>query len=278
MTSPNIEHGDEPVGASRDAAGSFARAQILLRAIARAGTEGAELRALAASTGLPRATIHRVLAMLEGAGWIEREAISRRFFLGRELLALGVSASARHPLARIAAVPLVRLAAEIRQPVYLIVRSGTDSVCVAREEGGQSIQTLVLQVGSRQALGIGAGSMALLAALPEADATAFVAANLARYRERAGFDEASFLRELSNTRSRGFAAHDSLFTPGVSGIGVAVVDAAGYPYAGISTAFVGAWLPVEERPRIIDRISEAASEISARLQRTPTLAEPSGRR
>lgn len=278
MISPNIGRMPEPRDVVPDAAGSFARAQILLRAIARAGAEGAELRALAVTTGLPRPTIHRVLAMLEDAGWIEREATSRRFFLGRELFALGVSASARHPLARIAAVPLMRLAAEIKQPVYLIVRSGTDSICIAREEGGQSIQTLVLQVGSRQALGIGAGSMALLAALPEADAAVFVSANLARYRERAGFDEAGFLRELSNTRIRGFAAHDNLFTQGVSGIGVAVTDAAGYPCAGISTAFVGAWLPVEERPRIIERISLAAREIAARLQQTPMIVEPSVRR
>ena len=255
---------------SGDAAGSFARAQILLQAIARAGSDGAGLRDLVAATGLPRPTIHRVLAMLETAGWIERDTVSRHFFLGPELLALGVSAAARHPLSRVAATPLARLAADIAQPVYLVVRSGNDSVCVARDESGRRIQTLVLQVGSREPLGIGAGSMALLAALPEPDMAAFVDANRTRYEQRHGFDAASFLTELANARTRGFAAHDSLFTPGVSGIGVAVTDATGYPLAGISTAFVGDWLPPEERARIVTRIAEAAREITANLLRTST--------
>lgn len=245
----------------------MARAQILLQAIARAGTDGAGLRDLVAATGLPRPTIHRVLAMLETADWIERDTVSRHFFLGPALLALGVSASARHPLSRVAASPLARLAADIAQPVYLVVRSGNDSVCVARDESGRRIQTLVLQVGSREPLGIGAGSMALLAALPEPDMTAFVDANRTRYAQRPGFDEVSFLTELGKARTRGFAAHDSLFTPGVSGIGVAVTDATGYPLAGISTAFVGDWLPPEERARIVSRIGKAAREITANLLR-----------
>lgn len=262
---PNIGQSTETRKPSGDGAGSFARSQILLRAIACAGTKGTGLRDLVAATELPRPTIHRVLAMLEAAGWIERDATSRHFFLGPELVALGVSAAARHPISRVAAVPLARLATDIAQPVYLVVRSGQDSVCVARDDSGRRIQTLVLQVGSREPLGIGAGSMALLAALPEQDMAAFVAANRSRYKQRPGFNEASFQSELTNARARGFAAHDDLFTPGVSGIGVAVTDATGYPLAGVSTAFIGAWLAPDERARIADRMGEAAREIAARL-------------
>ena len=247
-------------------AGSFARARTVLDAIARAGESGAELRELVATTGLARPTFYRAAAMLAAAGWIERDVTTRRFFLGPEMLALGAGALAVRPLTRIATVPLAKLAADIEQPVYLVVRSGMDSLCISRDDSSRGIQTLVLQVGSREPLGIGAGSMALLAALPEDDMQAFVEANRPRYRARPGFNEPDFDSELAKARKRGFAAHDGVFTSGVSGIGVAVTDSAGYPLAGISTAFISAWLPPNKRPMVVDCIAKAARDIAARLQ------------
>lgn len=250
---------------SREAGGSFARAQLLLRAIAQAGAGGASLRDMIRATGLPRPTVHRVLAMLEAAGWVARLPDGQSFRLGLEVLALGAGAAACHPLAEVAGGPMARLALAIAQPIYLVVRAGPDSVCVAREESGRRIQTLVLQVGSREPLGIGAGSMALLAALPEVDMRAFIAANRDRYGQRPGFDEAAFLAAVERTRARGFAEHDDLFTPGVSGVGVAVRNGRGEAIAGVSTAFVGLWLTGEERAAIVPRMRAAADEISARL-------------
>ncbi len=256
-------------GESMAAAGSFARAQLLLRAIAQAGTEGAALRDLIRATGLPRPTVHRVLAMLESAGWVTRSGEGQAFRLGLELLALGAGAAACHPLETVAGAAMARLALAIAQPVYLVVRAGPDSVCIAREESGRRIQTLVLQVGSREPLGIGAGSMALLAALPEAEMQEFIAANRARYHQRPDFDEAAFLAAVERTRRLGFAEHDDLFTPGVSGVGVAVRNGRGEAIAGISTAFVGVWLSAEARAGIVPRIREAAQDISARLAGAP---------
>jgi DNA-binding IclR family transcriptional regulator len=253
----------------KEAGGSFARAQMLLRAIAQAGTGGAPLRHMIQATGLPRPTVHRVLSMLEAAGWVARSADGQSFRLGLEVLALGAGAAACHPLGEVAGPPMARLALAIAQPIYLVVRAGPDSVCVAREESGRRIQTLVLQVGSREPLGIGAGSMALLAALPEDEMQDFIAANRDRYRQRPDFDEAAFLAAVERTRARGFAEHDDLFTPGVSGVGVAVRDGRGAPIAGISTAFVGLWLSADERAGIVPRMRAAADEISARLRGVP---------
>lgn len=250
----------------REAGGSFARAQLLLRAIAQAGAAGASLRDMIRATGLPRPTVHRVLAMLEAAGWVVRMPDGLSFRLGLEVLALGAGAAACHPLGEVAGAPMARLALAIAQPVYLVVRAGPDSVCVAREESGRRIQTLVLQVGSREPLGIGAGSMALLAALPEDEMQAFISANRDRYRQRPDFNEMAFLAAVERTRTRGFAEHDDLFTPGVSGVGVAVRNGRGEAIAGISTAFVGLWLSAEERAAIVPRIRAAANEISARLR------------
>ncbi|MBN8944783.1 MAG: IclR family transcriptional regulator [Rhizobiales bacterium] len=249
-----------------EASGSLHRSVVLVRAIARGGEAGAALADIVGWTGLPRPTVHRVLDMLIETGWVERDASTRRFYLGQEMVALGLVAAARHPIERLAATELAQLAEDIGQTVYLSVRSGLDIVCAARQESTARIQTLVLKVGSQVPLGRGAGSMAILAALPEAEAEAVIAANRQRYeRETEGFDETAFRGALDAARTAGFASHDSLFTRGIGGIGVAVRDVAGYPIAAISTAFVADWLDEAQRRCCVARLDEAARRIAALL-------------
>lgn len=255
-----------PVAHMAEVSGSLHRSVILVRAIARGGEAGAALADLVGWTGLPRPTVHRVLDMLIETGWVERDALTRRFFLGQEMVALGLVAAARHPIERLAATELAQLAQDIGQTVYLSIRAGLDIVCAARQESTARIQTLVLKVGSQVPLGRGAGSMAILAALPEAEAEVVIAANRARYElETEGFDEAAFRHALDDARVSGFASHDSLFTRGIAGIGVAVRDATGYPVAAISTAFVADWLDEAQRRRCVAKLNAAAERIGSRL-------------
>jgi DNA-binding IclR family transcriptional regulator len=249
--------------------GSLNRAVLLLRAIARGGETGAALAELVQWTDLPRSTIHRVLAMLGEAGWVERDPHTRRFHLGAEFLAFGITASARHPIERQSATELAVLAHEIGQTIYLIIRSGLDGVCVARQESVSRIQTLVLKPGSQVPLGWGAGSMAILTALPESEAAEIGAHNHKRFVAMPGFDEAAFSDAVAAARKRGFASHDGLFARGISGIGVPVRDASAYPLAAISTAFVSDWLDEAQRLRCASRLNEAARRIAQRLVTAP---------
>jgi DNA-binding IclR family transcriptional regulator len=157
------------------------------------------------------------------------------------------------------------LAQEIGQTIYLIVKAGLDGVCAARQESASRIQTLVLKVGSHVPLGWGAGSMALLAALPAAEAEEVVARNRRRYAEMPTFREEVFGKAIAETRARGFASHDGLCTHGISGIGVPVRDLTGYPIAAISTAFVTDWLDDEQRLRCAARLNETAQRLAGRL-------------
>jgi DNA-binding IclR family transcriptional regulator len=247
------------------AGGSLNRAVLLLRAVARGGDAGAALTELVAWTGLPRSTIHRVLAMLDDTGWVERDARTRRFHLGAEFLGFGIVAAARHPIERQASTELATLAREIGQTIYLTVRAGLDGLCVARHESASPIQTLVLRPGSRVPLGWGAASMAILTALPQSEAAEIVAHNHRRYLEMRAFDEVAFTAAVEAARQRGFATHDGLFARGISGIGVAVRDLGSYPVAAISTAFVSDWLDEAQRLRCASKLTEAARRVAKRL-------------
>jgi DNA-binding IclR family transcriptional regulator len=252
-------------GPRREATGSLNRAVLLVRTIARGGESGAGLTELVAGTRLPRPTIHRVLATLIDIGWIERDPGTKRFHLGAEFLSLGIVASARHPIERCATTELALLAQEIGQTVYLLVRAGLDGVCVARQESASRIQTLVLKLGSHVPLGWGAGSMAILAALPEAEADEMIRRNLSRYAEMPSFDEQGFGFAIRRARAHGFASHDGLFAHGIGGIGVPVLDRGSYPVAAISTAFVSEWLDDAQRLRCAARLKETAERIARRL-------------
>lgn len=245
------------------AAGSLRRAAPLVRAIAQDAAAGASISDLLDRTGLPRPTVYRVLDTLTAVGWIERDETTRRYYLGREMIALGAAAAARHPIERLASPTLSRLAAEIGQTTYLMVRAGLDAVCVARHESRAAVQALVLKVGGRVPMGRGSSTIAMLAAMPEAEAEEIIAHNRARYRASVPpIDEGAVRRQLGEARRRGFASHDGMFAPGMSGIAVAIRDPAGHPIGGVSTAFVTEWLSESQRATCARRLAEAAAHIA----------------
>lgn len=247
------------------AAGSLRRAAPLMRAIAQDAAGGASIGDLLLRTGLPRPTVYRVLDTLAAVGWIERDETTRRYYLGREMIALGAAAAARHPIERLAAPALAQLAAEIGQTTYLMVRAGLDAVCVARHESRNAVQALVLKVGGRVPMGRGSSTLAMMAAMPEAEAEDLIVRNRPRYRASVPpLEEAAVRRQLADARKRGFASHDGMFVPGMSGIAVAIRDGAGQPIAGISTAFVTEWLNESQRATCARRLAETAAQVSER--------------
>lgn len=256
---------DAAEGSQADRAGSLFRAALLLNAVAAGGRAGASLPDLVQRTRLPRPTIHRVCHMLEETGWLERDGATGRFYLGADLALLGHVAQLHHPVADLVEPHLTELSRATGQTFYYVVRSGDDSVCLARVESTSLIRTLVLEVGSRQPLGIGAGSMALLAALPREEMDEVIVRNLERYRERATYDETLFRRSIELARERGFASHEALFTAGVSGIGVAVPDGQGYPLGAVSTAFVSSWMDAGQEGGCVRAMENAAAAISRSL-------------
>jgi DNA-binding IclR family transcriptional regulator len=98
----------------------------LLHAIERDGPQS--LVDLQASTGLPRATLHRLAVALERHGLVRRDAAGR-FCLGLGLVALGHVASETFPIAAIARPRLAELCQHTGESVQLYVRDGDRRRC-----------------------------------------------------------------------------------------------------------------------------------------------------
>jgi len=148
---------------------SVDRALGLLSLIGRNASEGVNLSVIVADTGLSRPTARRLLLALMRARMVEQDAKNKRYFLGQETYVLGVLAAQRFDLMDLTRDSLLRLAELSGDTVFLSVRRDSYSVCLHKEEGAFPIRTHALQVGHRHPLGVGAGSLAMLAALPKAE-------------------------------------------------------------------------------------------------------------
>lgn len=248
------------------AAGSLNRAVLLLNAIAQGSRKGSLLTELVTRTGLPRPTIHRVLNTLMELGWVVRDAETSRFNLGPDMTALGYTAISRNPIERIASTELSKLAISINQVVYLGIRSALDMVCIGRYDGESEVQVGRGWVGLRGPFGMTPSCMGMLAHLPQNEVDEIVAANLSRYHRIEGFDERGFRKALEEARKNGYGTFDNIILDRTfSALGVAILDPAGYPVAGIGTTYLTGWLNEEQRMGRVKLLHEAAQGIANRM-------------
>lgn len=115
---------------------------------------------LAAATGLPRATAHRLAVALEAHALVGRDA-GGRFALGARLRALGLAAAdGRRSLAEAAAAPLAALRSATGESAQLYVRHGDLRVCVVSLESPHSLRTIV-PVGAALPMDLGSAGRVL---------------------------------------------------------------------------------------------------------------------
>jgi len=117
------------------------------------------LTELQESTGLPRATAHRLAAALEQHGMLRRDG-DGRFELGLGLVPLGQAAAERFPLIDHARPVLDDLRDETGESVQLFVREGAQRRCVLSLESTHGLRWIVPQ-GALLPLDVGSAGRVL---------------------------------------------------------------------------------------------------------------------
>ncbi|OAF00425.1 hypothetical protein AYJ54_31700 [Bradyrhizobium centrolobii] len=151
---------------------------------------------------------------------------------------IGLAASERLNLAQLCKPALTRIAEETGDTVFLMVRSGDDCICADRAMGSYPIKTFVVDVGTCRPLGIGAGSLAILSALPEDVADQVIDRNASRIAEYEDMPLARLRDTTVQARRVGHVATDVVRVAGVRAVRVAVVAASGRPVAAMSIAAI----------------------------------------
>jgi DNA-binding IclR family transcriptional regulator len=226
---------------------SIQRAIDVLHEIASCtDAEGLRLSDICTRTGLERPTAHRILTCLEDNQMLVRAPESRSYQLGPSIFYLGLAATPHNSLSDSCAFVLDFLAAETGNTVFLTVRSGNDSVTIDRRVGTFPIQALTLAVGARRPLGIGAGSLAILAALPEAEAKALVAENAPRFSPYTDLDREGIDALVKQGRSKGYVVNVGHVTAEVTALGMSIRNRQGTPIGAITVAAIRSRMTAEQ--------------------------------
>lgn len=247
---------------------SLSRALELLRIVASRSRTGLRLVEAVEQTGLTRPTVHRLLQALTHQGFTAYDPASRRYHLGPEAFVIGTLANERFGIHRAALPCLLRLAAESEDTAFLSVIADRHSVCLHREEGPFPIRSHVLQVGDRHPLGVGSGSLAMLAALPPNEAEAIIVQNTPELEASFPGFPPEFIREqVRLARERGYAVNPGMLTAGSWGVAVAVINRAGQCEGALSIAAIESRLESPRCDRIVSLLTAEARRLAAQLER-----------
>ncbi len=244
---------------------SLERSIGILRALAAAGSE-LRLSDVARAVRLSKPTTSRILSALCHEGLVEVSRETKTFRLGSEVVFLGWSAAQSFQLSRLAQPVLVKLAETTGDTAFLIVRSGNEAVCADRVSGSYPVKALTMEVGSRRPLGVGSGSLALLAALPDEEIELILRANAERLVTFKAVRAARIRREVQQARIRKYALAEGHVVKEVSGVGVVIRDPQGHPIAAVSVASISSRFENGRQAALIRVTQGAAREIERALR------------
>jgi DNA-binding IclR family transcriptional regulator len=184
-----------------------------------AGHHRLTLSEVAARSGTPLTTAHRLLAELVAWGALARRD-DGRYEIGRKLWDLGLLAPVQLELRQVAAPFLLDVHTATRDTVHLAVREGTNALYVERISGRESVP-IVSQVGSRLPLHATAVGKVLLASAPD-DVVEQVLRAPTRETRHTVVDPRRITRELAEVRRNGWARTVEEMSLGAASVAVPV--------------------------------------------------------
>ncbi|WP_033295486.1 IclR family transcriptional regulator [Amycolatopsis jejuensis] len=192
--------------------------QLLEHMTAAGGELG--LSQLATESGVPTATIHRMLQTLAQFGYVRQEPATRQYTLGPELIHLGGSAG--RLLGSWARPALDRLVRETGETASLAVLDGAEIVYLAQVPSPHTLRMLT-ELGRRVPAHCTAAGKALLSLLSDMEvASLFDRHPPEPMTARTLADPAAVLAHLASVRAQGFAVEDGEQEIGVRAFAVAV--------------------------------------------------------
>ncbi len=239
---------------------SLERAFDVLELMAAAGGEVA-LSRLAAESGLPVPTIHRLVRTLVSRGYV-LQMPSRRYTLGPRLIGLGANAS--DTVEAWASPHLQSLAEATGETANLAMLDVDRVVYVAQAASTRHTMRMFTEVGRRvYAHSTGVGK-ALLASLPEDEVRELVAsAGMPATTEHTITDVAGLLVELDRVRERGYAIDDGEQELGVRCVAVAVP---GRLSSAVSVSGPASRVTHEAVPGLAEVLQQAARALGGRAR------------
>ncbi|MGC7100896.1 IclR family transcriptional regulator [Amycolatopsis lurida] len=215
---------------------------------------------IAASAGLPKPTVHRILQTLVRHGFARPDGHGS-YVGGPRILSLAGRFLQRLDIAEQVRPVLRDLQESTGWTVHLALLSGDEAVYVAKLEGAKPYH-LASRVGMSLPLHCTSIGKAILASLPDSEVRALAArTGLAARTSHTITDVDALLAELATVRSRGHAEDHEENEPGVRAVGAVVHDHTGQVLGALSAAtLVHLAEPDDHVAALVTRAAFAASQ------------------
>ncbi|NPT44161.1 helix-turn-helix domain-containing protein [Paraburkholderia sp. 1N] len=241
--------------------GMLERAFAVIRALSEAQSDGGRVTRLAKAVGLTQGTVHRILHALIAEGIVEQDESSKLYRLSVDFFALAAQAGNPSGMRTLCRPALLRLCASLGDTIFLLVKSSFDAVCLDICEGPFPIRSFTGDIGGRVALGVGQGSLAILAFLPEAEREEIIRFNVPRIRGYGVLDEVYLRTEIERVRQLGYAGRNSGVLDGMAGVAVPILDRTGVAVAALSVGTLAARLGDDRLPMVVELLRRQADAI-----------------
>jgi IclR family KDG regulon transcriptional repressor len=251
--------------AKRDVAGVRVLHKTLdiLEAIKRAPA-GFRLAELARSVEMPKATAHRILATLEGRGYVDR-AEDGGYRVAKKLLDMQQPASVDQILSAVAPPLIAQLAAACRETVNLGVLDAGEVVVIQTVESPQAVR-MSSKVGNRRHLHATALGKVMLAGMSDKEVLRLIRLKgQARLTPHTITTRPGLLEELSKIRKQGYSIDNQENEIEGRCLGAAIYTPDGRVAAALSISGPVYRMDVARARSLAPKLKETCAAISAAL-------------
>ena len=226
--------------------------------------EPMSLAQLTSELALPKSSVHGLCNTLMSFGYLRRQP-DGSFLIGPRVMSLAEAFVSGTDAAQEFNALWADARSAPEETVVLSVLNGTDALYVAVRNSARPLG-LAFNVGMRLPAYLSGSGKAMLAHLaPEAVRKVFAAGLTTRLTRKGPRDVEALLKELAQTKKRGYSVDDETVREGVYSFGAPVFDASGRAVAGVAVCINKALLGADRGERHREAVLKVARTLSLRL-------------
>jgi len=223
-------------------------------------SSGLGVSELAKQLKIGKSTVHGITCSLEELGVLVRDPIDKRYNIGYTLLELGRKTYGRIEWREIARPPMERLMEKVGETIFLGIMNG-DHITILDVVESQNEMKITSPPGTRLPLLAGATGKVFLSQFDEKKAKEILQkVELMKFTPKSVTEPKVFLKQVEETRTRGYAIDDEEYLIGVRAI-AAPIQTVSLPPAAIWAVGFTSSLNDHKMKRVVPEVQEAAQDI-----------------
>jgi DNA-binding IclR family transcriptional regulator len=216
-------------------------------------------------TGLPKATVHRLLATLAQAEFIVQDPETSVYRLGYKLIVMGAIAQSQISYLNMAEPIFRKLITDIDESVAVASLAGNHHVCTLVVEPERPVK-VTTTVGVRRPCYFGAAGLVLLAYQPDHILDEILPSDkLEAFTVWSITDPAEYRRRLANVHEHGYAIERGESFPDVTALAAPIFDHQGKIVAAAAIVAPTHRVPDDRISILLKKLLDATNKISREL-------------